>query len=157
MDVNWDTIGKFISYLLPVIIFVVVNIFFKKQQERKRRLTMVRSLLSETNHNQKVMEALSIEWQMKKFKTETWKRNKEKLDYLTPELRSTLADSFEIIEEFNREIDSARKHKSASYLAGIQVGRLSEPLARSKAGLEEWLQSNKGKERIFNRSRDTTS
>ena len=155
MDFEWGNIGQILSYLAPVIVIIVVNVFFKKQQEQKRRITTVRSLLSDTNHNQKVMEALSIEWQMKKFKTGTWKRSKEKIDYITPDLRSALGDAFEIAEEFNREIDSAKKHKSASYLAGIRVYRLKEPLARSKEGLEEWLQSNKGKEKNFKRSRHT--
>ena len=155
MDFDWGEIGKIFSYLVPVIILIVVNVFFRKQQEQKKRLTVVRSLLSEINDNQKLVEAFSLGWQAKKFKTGNWKRNKDKMDYVAPDLRTTLAGAYEIAEEFNREIESAKKYKSTSYLASIQVDRLSEPLARSKQGLEEWLQLNKGKEKILKRSRDS--
>ena len=138
-------IGKILGYLLPVIIFILVNIFFRKQQEQKRRLMVVRSLLSEINHNQKLMEASLFQWQAKKFKTGSWKRNRDKMDYIDQDLHTTLASAYEIAEEFNREIEAAKTHKSASYLAGIRVDRLREPLARSRQGLEEWLQLNKGK------------
>ena len=141
-------IGKILAYLIPVIILIVTNVFFRKQKQQKTRLSVVRSLLSEINHNQKLMEAFSLQWQTKKFKTGTWKRNKDKMDYVDPGLRYTLADAFEIAEEFNREIDAAKKHKSVSYLAGIRVDRLKEPLARSKQGLEEWLTLNQSKGKL---------
>ncbi len=145
MDIEWDEIGKVLGYLVPVIILFAVNVLFRKQQEQKRRLAVVRSLLSEIEYNQKHMEAFSFQWQTKKFKTGNWKRNKDKMDYIDQSLHATLASAYEIAEEFNREMDAAKKYKSESYLASIQVDRLREPLAKSKQGLEEWLQLNKGK------------
>ena len=145
---DWGDIGKIFSYLVPVIILLVVNVFFRKQQERKRRLTVVKSLLSEIDYNQKLMDAFSLKWQAKKFKTGTWKRNKGKMDYIDQSLHATLTTAYEIADDFNREIDTAKKYKSAAYLANIQVDRLIEPLARSKQGLKEWLELNKGKEKL---------
>jgi len=138
-------LGKTLSYMVPVIILILVSVFFKKQQEQKRRLAAIQSLLSEINYNQKLMEAFLFQWQAKKFKTGIWKRNRDKMDYIDQSLHTTLASVYEISDEFNREIDTAKKHKSASYLASIEVDRLREPLARSKQGLEEWLQLNKGR------------
>ncbi len=148
MDFDWEEIGKIFSYLIPVVVFILFNIFFRKQQEQKRRLTVVRSLLSEINYNQKLMEAFLFKWQAKKFKTGRWKRNRDKMDYIDQGLHTTLAGAYEIAEEFNKEIDVAKKHKSASYLASIQVDRLREPLAKSKQGLEEWLELNKGRKKL---------
>ena len=153
MDFDWAEIGKVIGYLVPVIIFVLVNVFFRKQREEKTRQEVVRSLISEINYNQKLMEAFSLKWQAKKFKTRNWKRNKDKMDYIDQSLHTTLADAYEIAEEFNREIDTAKKYKSTSYLASIDMGRLNEPLAKSKQGLEEWLEANKGKKKSFPRQR----
>lgn len=145
MDIDWSEIGKVLSYLVPVVILFAVNVLFRKQQEQKRRLTVVRSLLAEIELNQKHMEAFAFRWQTKRFKTGNWKRNKNKIDYIDQSLHATLTGAYEIAEEFNREMDVAKKHKSVSYLAGIQVDRLREPLAKSKQGLEEWLQLNKGR------------
>ena len=154
MDLSdWDEIVKIFSYLIPVIILVLVNVVFKKQREQKKRLTVVRSLLSELNYNEKLVEAFSFRWQAKKFKTGNWKRNKDKMDYIDQSLHTSLAGTYEIAEEFNREIDTAKKYKSTSYLASIDMSRLNEPLAKSKQGLEEWLEANKGKKKSFPRWR----
>lgn len=157
MDFDWEEIGKIFSYLIPVIIFILFNVFFRKQQEQKRRLTVVKSLLSEIDHNQKLMEAFLFQWQARKFKTGTWKRNKGKMDYIDQGLHATLAGAYGVAEEFNREIDTAKKHRSASYLAGIRVDRLREPLAKSKQELEEWFELNKGRKKPAEEGGDSTS
>lgn len=66
------------SYLVPIIVFVVTNIFFRKRQEQKRQEQVVRSLISETDYNRKLMETFLFKWQSKKFKTGTWKSNKDR-------------------------------------------------------------------------------
>lgn len=143
MDFDWEDIGGILTYLVPVLIFILINVFFRKHQEQKRRQQVVRSLLSEIDYNRELMETFLFKWQAKKFKTGTWKSNKDKVDYIDQSLHNTLAGAYEIAEEFNSEIETAKKHKSSSYLAGIQVDRLKEPLAKSKQGLKEWLELNK--------------
>ena len=157
MDFDWGEIGKVIGYAVPVIILLAVNVFFRKQQEQKRRLEVVRSLLSEISYNQKHMEAFAFQWQTKKFKIGNWKRNKDKMDYIDQSLHATLSGAYEIVEEFNREIDAAKKYKSVSYLASIQVDRLKKPLIKSTQGLEEWLQLNKGRKKPVEEGGDLTS
>ena len=73
---------------------------------------------------------------------------KDKLDYIDPTLYSNLAGAYEIADAFNREIDSAKKYKSSSYVASIDVSRLREPLAKSKQGLEGWIEANKGQKKV---------
>jgi hypothetical protein len=142
LDFDWGDIGQVLSYLIPVVAFILFNVFFRKQQERKRRQQVVRSLISEIDYNQKLLEAFLYKWQTKKFKTGTWKANQAKMDYIDQSLLSTLAGAYEIAEQFNSEIEAAKKHRSASYLVGIQMDRLREPLAKSRQGLEEWLELN---------------
>ncbi|GAJ17764.1 unnamed protein product, partial [marine sediment metagenome] len=84
---------------------------------------IVTSLLSEIALNQQIMEAFLQNWQARKFKTGSWQRNKDKLGFLDQELRNTLERAFSLAEEFNRDIDSARKYKSSSYLAGISADK----------------------------------
>ena len=147
MDFDWSEIGKVLSYLIPVIMFILFNVVFRKHREQQRRQAVVKGLLSETDYNSKLVDSFSMQSQMKNFKTSTWKRNRDKMDYIDQSLYSTLADVYEIADGFNREIDAAKKHKSTSYIAGIDVSRLIKPLARSKQGLEEWIELNKSKKR----------
>jgi hypothetical protein len=148
LDFDWENIGSILSYLVPIVAFIVFNVIFRKQQQQKRQQQVVRSLLSEIDYNQKLMEAFLFKWQAKKFKTGVWKRSKDKMDYIDQSLRNTMAGAYAIAEEFNSEIGAAKKHKSPGYLAGIQLDRLREPLARSKQGLEEWLELNKRKKEL---------
>ena len=149
MDFDWDDIAKIFAYLVPVIAFVVFNVIFKKQQEQRRRVTVVKNLLSEIDYNQKLMESFFLGQQTKKFKTAIWDRNKDKIDYIEDkELYSTLVDAYDITDEFNHEIDMAKKYKSSSYLVGIKVDRLREPLNKSRQRLQEWLELNKGKKKV---------
>ena len=147
MDFDWSEIAKVLSYLIPIIIFILFNVVFKKQREKQRQLGVVKSLLSETEYNSNLVDSFSMRSQMKNFKTATWKRNRDKMDYIDQSLYSTLADAYEIADGFNREIDAAKKHKSASYIAVINVSRLTKPLAKSKQGLKEWLELNKSKKK----------
>jgi len=147
MDFDWSEIAKVLSYLIPIIIFILFNVVFKKQREKQRQLGVVKSLLSETEYNSNLVDSFSMRSQMKNFKTATWKRNRDKMDYIDQSLYSTLADAYEIADGFNREIDAAKKHDSASYIAGINVSRLTKPLAKSKQGLKEWLELNKSKKK----------
>jgi hypothetical protein len=147
LDFDWSEIGQILAYLVPVAVFIIFNIFLRKQQEQKRRLEVVRGLIAEIGKNQKLMEAFSLQWQFKEFKTGHWQRHKDKLDYIDPALRATLAGAYEIAEDFNEEIALAKKQKSTSYLAGVRVDRLREPLAKSRQGLEEWYALNKDRKK----------
>ena len=148
MDFDWGEIGKIFSYIIPVLMFVLFSVLFKKQREQQRRVSVVKSLLSETKYNSALLDSFSFRPQMKNFKATTWKKNKDKMDYIDQSLYSTLTDAYEIADAFNREIDAAKKHKSTSYIAGIDTSRLVKPLAKSKQGLEDWLELNKGKKKV---------
>lgn len=147
MEFDWKEIGRILAYIIPVIVFIIFNVLMRKQQEQKRRLGVVKSLLAEIDHNQKLLEAFLLQWQYKKFKTGHWQRNKDKLDYIDQGLRTTLTGTYGIVEGFNKEIETAKKQKSSSYLAGIKMDRLREPLAKSRQGLEEWYALNKDRKK----------
>lgn len=139
---GFEDIGRNLIILLPIALLILFNIFFRKRRGERTQPEIVISLLSEIALNQQIMEAFLQKWQTRKFRIDSWQRNKGKLDFLGQELQNNLAKAFSLAEEFNRDIDSARQYKSSSYLAGISADKLSEPLARSRQGLEEWLQSS---------------
>ena len=141
-------LGKNLIVLIPLIFLIFFQLFFRKRRMENTPLEVVSGFLSEVNQNQALMEAFLISWQAKKFKTGSWQRNKNKLDFLDQSLQNALADAFGLAEEYNREMDSAKKYKSPSYLANINVEKLREPLARSKRGLEEWFRVNTGQKEM---------
>lgn len=142
-----------LALIAVVIIILIASIFLKKRKGESAPMLIAMGLLREVDKNQKLMEAFLFHWKAKKFKTETWKNNNAKFDFLDEELQIALSDAFEMAEEFNQQIEAARKHKTSSYLAAIQVDRLREPLAESRQGLEEWIQENWGKTELYPKRR----
>lgn len=134
--------GQILIIVLIMFVFMLVNIFIRTRRGQKTPLGMVVTLLSEVNQNQQLIETFDFHWRTKKFKTDSWGRNKSKLDFLPWELQTTLSNAFGIAEDFNEKIDAARKYKSDSYLASISLDKLKSSLAKSKQQLEEWLQAN---------------
>ena len=135
--------GTSLFILIPLIILILAaNIFFKLRRERKTPLGMAASVLSDVGQNQKLIETFNFHWQNKRFKTGGWQRSKTKVDFLPQELLNTLSNAFDMAEDFNERIDAAKKYKSDSYMASVNVDKLKLPLAKSKQELEEWLQAN---------------
>jgi len=141
-------LGKNLTVIIPLILLILFQIFARRRRTERTAQEIVSSLLTEINQNQQLMEAFMVKWQAKKFKTGSWQRNKNRLDFLDVSTQTALADAFGLAEDFNRQIDSAKKYKSASYLANINVEKLREPLARSRQELETWLQVNAGQQKM---------
>jgi hypothetical protein len=140
-----------ILFVLGIAFLIAINLFLKSRRQVRKPAEMVLSLLSEINHNQKLVEDFQFHLNVKKFKTENWKTNKTKVDFLGQSLLTTLDTAFSMTENFNHDIDTAKKYKSTSYLTVISVDKLKELLAKSKQGLEEWLQVNVEKPQLARR------
>jgi len=136
-------IGRNLIVLIPLILLILFQIFFKKRRKEGTPPEIASSLLMDISLNQQIAEEFIQGHPAKKFETSSWQRNKNKLDFLDRELLVTLEKTFNMAEEFNREINAARRLKTLSYLVGIPADKLKEPLARSRQGLEQWLQSNR--------------
>lgn len=134
---------------LPVILLVIGLILIQILLRRglKPRTTppeIAQNLLAEVRLNQALIESFDFREKPKKFEAASWQRSKDKLDFLSHPLQRALSDTFMLVEEFNQQIDAAKKYRSDSYLVNINVARLKEPLAKSRQGLEEWLMSKTG-------------
>ena len=135
----WETYGIFI----PVVIFLIISIVMKRKRGAKTNLEVAIGLLSDIKHNLKITDTLSSTWKtFKKFKTGNWQRNGEKIEFLDVELQDHIIDAFEMAEEYNERIVSAKKNKSTSYLMGIQTDKLADALNQAREGLEVWVREN---------------
>ncbi len=147
-----DGLGNII-FVVVILLFMLGSIFLRRRTMEKTELGKIVTLLSEINQNLKIIDAFSFHLGVKKFKTDSWQRNKTRLDFLGERLQATLANAFGMAEEFNQRIDEAKKYKSSSYLASIEVDKLKDATAKSKQELEEWFQENKDKKELLPKKR----
>ncbi len=143
---------SFALVALFVIIFIA-SIFFRKRKGDSAPIIIAMTLLRDVDKNQKLVQAFHFNWKTKKFKTENWKKFNDKLDFLDEELGKVLSAAFMMSEDFNVRIEEAKRHKSSSYLATIQVDKLSVPLAKGREGLEQWVQENWGNRELHPKRR----
>ncbi|MFC2035117.1 hypothetical protein ACFLUJ_03225 [Chloroflexota bacterium] len=130
--------------IVAIVALVLMQLFFRKPKPERLRREIVQSLLAEVRLNRAMIEVFHRRQKAKKLETVSWQRNKAKLDFLRQSLQSTLSDAFDMAGDFNQQVEVAKKHKSASYLADISVDKLREPFDKSKLGLEKWLLANIG-------------
>lgn len=135
------------------IIIFIASIFFRKRKGDSAPIIIAMTLLRDVDKNQKLVQAFHFNWKTKKFKTENWKKFNDKLAFLDDELEKVLSAAFMMSEDFNVRIGEAKRHKSSSYLATIQVDKLSAPLAKGREGLEQWVQENWGNREVHPKRR----
>ncbi|MFC1932990.1 hypothetical protein ACFLXU_05110 [Chloroflexota bacterium] len=141
---DFGDIGENLPIIAAVIGLILLQLFLRKRKPETTHQEIVQSLLSEVKLNHALAESYHLQQKPKKFETVSWQRNKNKLDFLSHSLQVVLSDTFMVAEDFNQQIDAAKKYKSASYMVNVNVDKIKGPLAKSKQGLEEWLQRNVG-------------
>lgn len=128
--------------LIPLIAIIAVSFFMRRRRQEKNPQDIAMSLLLDLNANQRILENFSFQERPKKLKMGSWERNNAKLDFLGGELGNDVSNFFKVAEDFNLQVESAKKFKSTIHLSGISVDKLKEPLTKSKDGLSEWLKTN---------------
>ena len=121
---------------------LVLNIYVKYRRSKKTPLGRVASILMNINHNEKFVESFSYHHGIGRMKTDAWNKFKDKIDFLPQDLRQMLSQVFDMSEQVNERINAARKFKSDSYMAGIDLSKIKTPLANTKEQLQDWLQTN---------------
>lgn len=131
------------AIIIPIIILIVLSIVMRRRRPaEKTESEIVGSLFSDVSENLRLMEGFSYRGRPKKFRTDSWKRNSEKIGFLPETLQNTLSQAFTLAEDFNQQIDAAKKQRANIYLTGVDAHKLEAPLTKSKEGLEEWIRAN---------------
>ena len=131
--------------IVAILALVLLQFFLRRRKPETLHGEIAQSLLMEVRLNQALAETFHLRQKPKKFEVTIWQRNKTKLDFLSQSLQVVLSDAFMMADDFNRQIEAARKYRSTSYIVNVNIDKLKEPLAKSKEGLEEWLVANVGR------------
>ena len=138
-----------ISDNIPVIVSIVVLILLQFFLRRKRspetdHIGIVQNLINEVRLNTRLADIFNPSRAGKKFMDTSWRLYSNKLDFLDRDLQTDVSDTYMLIEDYNQQITSAKKFKSTSYLASVDISRLKELLTDTQEGLEEWLVARTG-------------
>ena len=150
---NGESIPSNIILAIVIALFLFGNLFFRRRSMEKTDLGKVVTLLAEANYNIKAIDAFSYNLKVKKFKANSWNRNRDKLDFLDDRLRNTISNAFILAEEFNQRISDAKKHKSSSYLASIEVDKLRDAMTRCRQELGDWFNENRDRKELLPKRR----
>ena len=142
MNANLDNNWVSIVLLVLLVVMVVANVFLKGRKMEKSPIGKMMVIYMDLNSNKRVLESFGVSRRYKKFKTSAWKRNRNKLDFLPHELQTSLADAFDMAEDYNQRIAAANKFASSSYMAGIDVEKMRKPFEQTVQEIHTWIQEN---------------
>ena len=130
------------TMIIPLIGLIVFSIFMRRRKSENTPQDIASSLLSDLNANQGIVEHFDSQTRPTKLKIGSWQRNNNKLGFLDGATSSNITNFFKMAEDFNLQMDTAKKYKTTSYISGINTERMKEPLAKSREGLQEWMKVN---------------
>ena len=130
------------TMIIPLIGLIVFSIFMRRRKSENTPQDIASSLLSDLNANQGIVEQFDSQTRPTKLKIGSWQRNNNKLGFLDGATSSNITNFFKMAEDFNLQMDTAKKYKTTSYISGINTERMKEPLAKSREGLQEWMKVN---------------
>ena len=128
--------------IIPLIGLIVFSFVMKRRKTENTPQDIASSLLSDLNTNQGIMERFSSQTRPIKLKIGSWQRNNAKLGFLDDATRSSVNNFFRMAEDFNQQMDAAKRFKTTSYISGINTERMEGPLDKSTEGLQEWMKAN---------------
>ena len=133
------------TLIVGIVLFLLLWVFFmRRRKPETTQRAIAESLLSEVRLNQAMLEFCRVREKPKKFSASNWRINKARLDFLAQSLQVLLSDVYSMAEDFNRQMDVAKRSKTASHIAYLDMEKLKEPLVKSREGLEDWLTANGG-------------
>ncbi len=142
---DFEDLGANLPFIIGIIALIFLQFFLaRRRKPATTQREIVESFLSEIRLNQALAETVGLRPKPRKFAASSWRINKTKLDFLDQPLQFALSDAFTIVEDFNRQIEAAKKYKSTIYMASLNADKLKKPLAKSQEGLEKWLLENTG-------------
>ncbi len=128
--------------IIPLIVLIVFSIFMRRRKSENSPQDIVMSLISDLHSNQRVVEQFESQTRPTKLKIGSWQRNRDKIGFLDETTRSNVSNFFKMAEDFNLQMDTAKRYKTTSYLSGMNTEKMREPLTKSIEGLQEWLKVN---------------
>ena len=129
-----------IILILLAVVFTWVRLGGSKVRQRP---DYVQRLIYEIRLNQALVETFRNREKPRKFETTIWHMFRSEIDFLEDSLQKNLTDVFDIILEYNEQIQAARKTKAYD-LMNINVNKIKKPLARCRKELEDWLEEATG-------------
>lgn len=142
---NWDSFLDNLPLIATVVgILILQFIIRRRRSPGTSEVQIVQGLLSDIRVNLRLVEVLNDGEQIKAFRNTSWKIYGQKIEFLDQSLQSALIDAFEIAEDYNSQVASAKKYKSVNYIASINAGKLEDRLKRCKDELEAWLMKKTG-------------
>ena len=130
------------TMIIPLIGLIVFSFVMKRRKTESTPQDIASGLLSDLNANQGMVERFDSQTRPVKLKIGSWQRNNAKLGFLDDATRSSVSNFFKMAEDFNQQMDTAKRYKTTSYISGINTEKMKEPLAKSRDGLQEWMKVN---------------
>jgi len=133
-----------LPFIILIVVLIVMTFVMRQRRSEKTPVDIASSLFMDVRQNLGIVESMGAQRRPRKLKTDSWRRNENKLEFLDDSLRRELSNTFHLTEDYNRQVESVKNYQSSAYMSIISVDKLKRSLINSQQGLEEWLKANAG-------------
>ena len=92
----------FLPFIIAIIVLIVLQIWFRRGGDARRRPELVQTLLTDVKINQAIIEAYHLRQKPRRFEVSGWMRYGKSISFLDESLRNTLTEVFSMAEDFNQ-------------------------------------------------------
>jgi hypothetical protein len=132
----------FLIVIVSILIVVALLSFLRGRGSVRRHPEIVQLIRNDVKMDQALVAVFYLREKPRKFERNNWELYKNNVGFLGESLNETLRLTFSMVADLNQELKLAKKNKMSHQ--GINVARLTEPLAASLKGLEDWMIENLG-------------
>jgi hypothetical protein len=140
---NWNNAAD-VLILVGMVALFIGAIIYRQRRNSTAPMLIVFNLYRDIDKNMKLVNRSSQIRKAVRFKTKAWRKSQTHLDFLNEELRSAINAGFRLADEFNTQIENAKKTGAVVLLSTLPVESLTEPMTKAKTGLGEWIREHWG-------------
>ena len=135
-----------LPFIIIIVVLLVLSIVMRRRRSEKGPVDIASSLYMDIRQNQTTLASVGSRGKLRKLKMDSWQRNENKLEFLSDSVRRELSNTFHLVEDYNRQVESVKGYQQAGYMSIVNVDKMRRSLESSQKGLEDWLRENTGQQ-----------
>lgn len=137
------------GWLLMLSIAIVVLLFslLRKRGGPSKYPEVVQYILYDIKLNQALVDTFQQRIKPRRFENVNWQMNKTKISFLGESLKEALKETFSLVDEFNKQIQAAKKARTESYKS-LDLTHFKDLLTKCRQELEDWMVSTTGQKEL---------
>jgi hypothetical protein len=125
-----------------LILFLVASVFMQMFRARRSPLGRVIKIHEDIQRIEKFCNDPAYRRNTGRLSTKAWDKYRDKVEFLPAEIKQELTRLFDMVGEFNSDIDASNKINSDIIIATLNTEKIRIPVTSCLGKLKTWISEN---------------